>query len=73
MNWIMTTKEVFEEYGHPVPSHARQLSNGQYIQHFEVNNPLFVLMDGDSRKTLWTEEALRVFINWNEEEQDGIS
>ena len=65
MNFIMTTKEVFSEYGHVITT-ERQLSDGQYIQHFEVTSPLFVIMSGDNRITLWTHEALVAFIDWTE-------
>ena len=69
MNWIMTTKEVFQEYGHKITT-ERQLVNGQYIQHFETSDPLFVLMDGDSRKTLWTNEALIAYLEWTEPREE---
>lgn len=61
----MASKEAFEEYGHEITT-ERQLSDGQYIQHFEVTNPLYVLMDGDTRKTFWTHEALEAYIAWTE-------
>ena len=66
MNWIKAPREVFEEYGKTVDNNFRQLSDGEYINHFETSDPLFVLMDGDKRKTFFTHEAMVAYLEWTE-------
>jgi len=65
-NWIMAPSEVFEEYGYIVGANPknndRLLSNGQWIAHYENLGSLPVIMEGDTRKTGFTDEGMLAFI-----------
>lgn len=63
MNFIMTTKEVMEEYGVDT-SYVRTFSTGQSIKHFELSDPHWVTMKDDARVTFWAEDALTAYIEF---------
>lgn len=65
MNFIKTTKEVFEEYGVPITG-QRQLSDGEYIDHFELSHSMMVTSHLDARVTMYTEEAMRSYLEFVE-------
>lgn len=65
MNWIMATQEVFNEYGIEITT-ERQMSNGQYIKHFELSSTMMVTSHLDNRVTMFTEEAMMEYINFVE-------
>ena len=66
MNWIKTTKEVFEEYGKTVDNNFRRLSDGEYAQHFEQTGTMFVLSRFDKRVEQMTNEAFNTYLEWTE-------
>ena len=67
MNWIKASKLVFEQYlGEGFITTQRQLSDGDYIIHFELSNSMFVLCHLDNRVTLYTNEALMAYLQFVE-------
>lgn len=69
MNWLKATKEVFAEYGITITT-ERQLSDKEYIRHFELSDPVAVLCHLDSRVTLFTHDAMTAYIEFCEPSED---
>lgn len=65
MNWIMATQDVFNEYGVTITK-ERQMSNGEYIKHFELSSTMMVTSHLDNRVTMFTEEAIREYVRFVE-------
>lgn len=71
MNWIKASKEVFEQYlGEGATIGERQLSEqyskGEFIMHFETGHSMPVACHMDSRVTLYTEDAMRAYLEFVE-------
>jgi len=67
MNWIMATSETLEKYSISTAG-QRQLSNDEFIIHFETSDPHWVVMKDDSRVTYWTHDALTTYLEFVEGE-----
>lgn len=67
MNWIMANSITLEEYGISTAG-QRQLSNGEFVIHFETSDPHWVIMKDDSRVTYWTHDALLAYLEFVEGE-----
>ena len=65
MNWIMANQITLEEYQISTAG-QRQLSNGEFIVHFETTDPHWVVMKDDARVTYWTHEALLSYLEFVE-------
>lgn len=69
MNFIKASKEVFAEYGVDVSADRQlsvQYSDGHYIKHFENSHSMMVQSHMDSRVTLYTEDAMRAYLEFVE-------
>lgn len=57
MNFIKTTKEVFEEYNILINTEL-QLPDGEYVKHFETSDPIWLDMRADERVAYLTGEQV---------------
>lgn len=67
MNWIMASSTTLEEYQISTAG-QRQLSNGEFIVHFETSDPHWVTMKDDHRITYWTHDAILTYLEFVEGE-----
>lgn len=61
----MASNTTLEEYQISTVG-QRQLSNGEFIIHFETSDPHWVVMKDDARVTYWTHEALLSYLEFVE-------
>lgn len=69
MIWVKATKEKFEEYGQSITT-ERQLSDGEYIKHFELTGNttseaenFIVAIRAKTSFEILTEDGLRVILD----------